>query len=96
MERKNETKKQLNELITLYNNTDFTNDKQIVDLINNVKESDIYTGISSDGEDLVLEVIKGKSISISFYQDNGFINRMIYTLDGANIIKENIYEPSGN
>ena len=43
-----------------------------------------------------MSVQKGINLSISTYLDNGFIRTTIYTIDDGDLIREELYEPSGN
>ena len=101
MERKNETKETLNpeeleDLVERLNKINFENDKEVVDFISNLNFTDCLTGTTEDGEDVIFNIEAYKSISVSVFQNNGFIKKNIYTIDGIDLIREEIYEPSGN
>ena len=84
-----------NEIKNNFNSIDFTDDNSIINFINN-NEAEAMTGTNSDGETIVMSVQKGINLSISTYLDNGFIRTTIYTIDDENLIREELYEPSGN
>ena len=84
-----------NEMKNNFNNIDFTDDNSIINFIDN-NEAEAMTGTNSDGETIVMSVQKGINLSISTYLDNGFIRTTIYTIDDGDLIREELYEPSGN
>lgn len=60
-------------------NTDLNNDKEVIKLIQEV-ESDILAGTFSNGESLSLRIQKNVGLTISTYQDNGWIRINNYEL----------------
>jgi len=99
MENENDTKKEIefNNLMNRLNKIDFNDNKSIINFINDIDfDVELTSGLNSDGETIVISAQKGEFLRISTYQNNGFIRVNIYTLDGTDIIKEELYEPSGN
>lgn len=60
-------------------NTDLNNDKEVIKLIQEV-ESDILAGTFSNGESFSLRIQKNVGLTISTYQDNGWIRINNYEL----------------
>jgi len=80
-----------------FNKIDFNNDESIIRFINNIDaDTKLMSGTNSDGNTIVISAEKGVCLKLDTYLDNGFIRSNIYTIDDNDLIKEEIYEPSGN
>ena len=78
-------------LIDKINETNFEEDSEVLDLIKNTSNG-IYSGTNTEGQTIVIEIIKNKYIRIATHQYNGWIRINQYYNENNELICEETYE----
>ena len=78
-------------LIDKINETNFEEDSEVLDLIKNT-DNGIYSGTNTEGQTIIVEIIKNKYIRIATHQNNGWIRINQYYNENNELIREETYE----
>ena len=78
-------------LIDKINETNFEEESEVLDLIKNT-DNGIYSGTNTEGQTILIEIIKNKYIRIATHQYNGWIRINQYYNENNELIREETYE----
>ena len=78
-------------LVDKINETNFEEESEVLDLIKNT-DNGIYSGTNTEGQTIVVELIKNKYIRIATHQYNGWIRINQYYNENNELVREETYE----